>query len=249
MGRRSSKSSKARAEELVFGVGPVAEVFAAGRRQIYELHLARGSGSQTAQLRELARSSSIPVSEASREELAKWVRGEQTQGVVARVSPYPYVTLETLTGLKKTPRRLLLADEIQDPRNLGAMIRTCEAAGFHGAVICEHRAAGITPVAVKASAGATEHLPVARVTNLANALTTLKEQGFWCFGLDGEGQSIYEVETKGELVLVVGAEGRGIRPRIRELCDYMVSLPMVGRIESLNASAAVAAAVYQMIRP
>ena len=199
------------------------------------------------------------------------------QGIALVATPYRYYSIEELAGTKEESgaegargsspgepagspkgdqgrkihrRRILALDEIEDPRNLGAMARTAEAAGFRGLVLQEHRAAAATPTAVKASAGAVEHLRIARETNLSTALERLKEHGYWVVGLDAtpDATDIYAADLDMDLVLVIGAEGKGLRPRVRSICDLVVRLPMGGKVGSLNASAACAAAVYQVLR-
>lgn len=252
-GRSRKRPSGEAGTEVVYGLQPVAECLEAGRREVRELWIARKRDADTEAIVKAAEKKRVSVSSMSREELSRRLGHEDVhQGIALVVTPFPYVTLAEVMRPTEaggsSHRRLLLCDGIQDPRNLGAMLRTVEAAGFQGAIVAAHRAAPVTPVAVKASAGAAEHLPVARVTNIANAIGELKEAGFWMVGLDADGSVIYEADLDMDLVLVVGAEGAGIRPRTRSLCDLIVSLPMAGRVASLNASAAVAAAVFQVVK-
>jgi 23S rRNA (guanosine2251-2'-O)-methyltransferase len=147
------------------------------------------------------------------------------------------------------PPLLAVLDGVEDPHNLGAVIRTAEAAGAHGVIIPERRAAGLTSAVAKASAGALSHLPVARVGNLAQAMEKIKEAGIWLFGLDTQAKTAYsEADWKGPVALVAGAEGRGLRPLVKEQCDQLVSLPMRGRVESLNVSVAVGIVLYEIVR-
>ena len=144
---------------------------------------------------------------------------------------------------------LVVLDGIQDPQNLGAILRTAEAAGADGLILPRDRATGVTPVAVRASAGATEHLPVARVTNLAAFLEWVKGQGLWVVGADPSGESVlYTADLKEPLALVIGAEGRGLRPLVRSRCDIHVRIPLAGRVASLNASCAAAVCIFEVIR-
>ena len=163
---------------------------------------------------------------------------------MAKVDPYPYVGVDELLDL---PEPLIVAlDEVQDPQNLGAIARTAEAAGASGLVLPERRSAEVTPAAAKASAGAVEHLPIARVRNLTDFLTDAKAAGLWAYGADQTAKTTYEqADWQGGLVLVLGAEGKGIRPRVRAHCDLLVSLPLHGRIGSLNVSAAAAILLYE----
>jgi 23S rRNA (guanosine2251-2'-O)-methyltransferase len=174
------------------------------------------------------------------------------QGVVAEIPPFRYSSIEAI--LQRAKERgeaplLVLLDGIQDVHNLGALIRTAEAAGVHGLVIPGHRAAGITPTVYKSSAGAVNYLPITQVTNLTQTMKQLKEQGVWFVGLDIEGQQAYhQSNLKGPLGIVVGAEGKGLSRLVAETCDFLVHLPMKGRVDSLNASVAGAILVYEAVR-
>lgn len=250
--------------EVIFGMNPVREALLAGRRKFRRLFFARREESPAMKsLLTLAHEKGLVAAPVERSELEAIVTHSASgdpggiQGVALVATPYRYFSIEEIAGPKVEPephssrRRILALDEIEDPRNLGAMARTAEAAGFRGLVIQEHRAASATAVAVKASAGALEHLKVARETNIADALGRLKELGYWIVGLDAgpDARSVYEVDLDMDLCLVIGAEGKGLRPRVKAACELVVSLPMTGRVGSLNASAACAAAVYQVLRP
>lgn len=248
--------------EVLFGMNPIREALLAGRRKFRRIYIARREESpEMAEILKLAKERTVQVTHVEREQLDALVAVSATteqggQGIAMAVTPYRYFSLEELAGPKEergakgSRRRLLALDEIEDPRNLGAMARTAEAAGFRGLLVQEHRAAAVTPTSVKASAGAVEHLRVARETNLASSLERLKDLGYWIVGLDAapDASDIYDVDLDMDLVLVIGAEGRGIRPRVRSICDLRVRLPMGGKVGSLNASAACAAAVYQVLR-
>jgi 23S rRNA (guanosine2251-2'-O)-methyltransferase len=189
----------------------------------------------------------VPLSGADAEAIAERCGSDAHQGICAEAGPYPYVDArELLAG----PDPLLVAlDEVQDPQNLGAIARTAECAGATGLVVLERRSAEVTPAAVKASAGATEHLPIARVTNLADFLDAAKRAGCWAYGAEGGTATPYDSpDYGGGVVLVLGAEGRGLRPKVRAHCDVLVSLPLEGRIESLNVSAAAAVLLYEARR-
>lgn len=248
--------------EVLYGMNPVREALAAGRRKFRRLLVGRREDSpeMTAVLK-VAGQRGVEVRHVDRSALDALVAGDAeergVQGIALVATPYRYYSLEEIAGPKEergtagNRRRLLALDEIEDPRNLGAMARTAEAAGFRGMILQEHRAAAATPTAVKSSAGAVEHLRIARETNLSSALERLKEHGYWIVGLDAapEAVDIYAADLDMDLVLVVGAEGRGLRPRVKATCDLLVRLPMAGTVGSLNASAACAAAVYQVLRP
>jgi 23S rRNA (guanosine2251-2'-O)-methyltransferase len=177
------------------------------------------------------------------DELSRRCGSDAHQGICADVSPFVYASADELLG---RPDPLLVAlDEVQDPQNLGAIARTAEAAGATGLVIPERRSAEVTPAVAKASAGAIEHLPVARVRNLADFLRDAKAAGCWCYGADAAARVRYDqVDFAGNVVLVLGAEGKGLRPRVAKACDELVSIPVRGRIASLNVSAAAAVLLY-----
>jgi 23S rRNA (guanosine2251-2'-O)-methyltransferase len=180
-------------------------------------------------------------------ELERLCGSPDHQGVVAEVDPYPYADPNAL--LRREGALILALDQVQDPRNLGAICRSAEFAGAAGVVIPERRAAEVTAVACKASAGAVEHLEVARVRNLADWLAAAKDAGFWIWGADaGAAQAPWGVDLGGPTVLVLGGEGKGIRPRVAAACDGLVALPRHGRVESLNVSAAATALLYEAIR-
>jgi len=184
--------------------------------------------------------------ETSAEELERLCGSPDHQGVVAEVDPYPYADPNAVAsgdGL------VIALDQVQDPRNLGAVARSAEVAGASGLVIPERRAAEVTAVACKASAGAVEHLPIARVRNLADWLATAKDAGFWIWGADADASGPpWKADFDGPLVLVLGGEGQGIRPRVAAACDGLVALPQAGRVESLNVSAAAAALLFEAVR-
>lgn len=181
------------------------------------------------------------------EELERLCGSPDHQGVVAEVDPYPYADPNAL--LRREGALLVALDQVQDPRNLGAVCRSAEFAGAAGVVIPERRSAEVTAVVCKASAGAVEHLEIARVRNLTDWLVAAKEAGFWIWGADAEaGQVPWEADFSGPTVLVLGGEGKGIRPRVASACDGLIALPQGGKIESLNVSAAAAALLFEAVR-
>jgi 23S rRNA (guanosine2251-2'-O)-methyltransferase len=187
-----------------------------------------------------------PVERASGEEIAARCGSDGHQGVCAEVSEYRYADAAALLA---GPEPLLVAlDEVTDPQNLGAVARSAEAAGATGVVIPERRAAEVTPAVCKASAGAVEHLAIARVRNLADFLAQAKQAGCWCYGAAADAATGYrDPDYRGGVVMVLGAEGRGLRPRVRDACDALVSIPLRGRIESLNVSATAAVLLYEIL--
>ena len=168
------------------------------------------------------------------------------QGVCADAGDYPYASAETL--LADDDALVVVLDEVQDPRNLGAVARVAETAGAAGLVIPERRAAQVTPVVCKTSAGAVEHLPIARVRNVADYLASARDAGAWIYGADAGGIPYDQPDYSGRKILVLGSEGKGLRPRVAKACDELIALPMRGRVESLNVSAAAAALVYGILQ-
>jgi 23S rRNA (guanosine2251-2'-O)-methyltransferase len=229
--------------EVVYGVRPVLEVLRTGRREVFEVLDATGND----EIRRLALESGVRVSRTPRPEIDALARGGTHQGLAARCGPYPYVGL---AGVLARPAPLLLAvlDGVTDPRNLGAVLRVADGAGASGVVIPKDRAAGVTAVAAKASAGASEHVRVTRETNLRRAIDLIKEAGVWIYAA-GEGGEVYTaLDLSGPVALVFGSEGRGVRRLVREGCDGVASIPMLGRVESLNVSVAAAVMLYEARR-
>jgi 23S rRNA (guanosine2251-2'-O)-methyltransferase len=240
--------------ETLYGRNPVCESLRAGRRAFYRLTLAEGMR-ETAVLDDilyLAEQHDVPVTYTDRRELDRFGNFNH-QGVVLETSEYPYSTLEDLldaADARDAPPLLLLLDLLKDPHNVGALLRTAEAVGAHGAVIQRRRAVDVTPAVVHTSAGAVEHLPVAQVTNLGRAIAWLKEQRLWVVGLEAlrEAEPYDQADLTGPLAVVVGSEGQGMRRLVRERCDFLVRLPMRGRISSLNASVAGSVLLYETLR-
>jgi 23S rRNA (guanosine2251-2'-O)-methyltransferase len=206
----------------------------------------------TESILELARMNALPVEVRSRAELDRLVPGAVHQGIVADVGPFPYLSPEEIlarTRQRTEPGFLVALDGIQDPQNLGGIIRTVDAAGAHGLILPRDHAVAVTPATVRASAGATEHVSVARVTNLASFLELAKGEGFWVLGADSNtGQDLYAVGLTIPLVLVIGGEGRGLRPLVKRRCDLLVRVPVRGKVASLNASAAAAICLFEVVR-
>nr|WP_290668330.1 23S rRNA (guanosine(2251)-2'-O)-methyltransferase RlmB [Ardenticatena sp.] len=199
----------------------------------------------------LATQRGIPVRFVPRQRLDKLARGNH-QGIVARVAPFRYASLDDIlarAAARGEPPFVVLLDHLEDVHNVGAIIRTAEAAGAHGIVLPERRAAGITPTVYKTSAGAVQYLPVARVPNLHDTMQRLKAFGIWWVGLDMNApQTHTDANLTGAIGVVVGAEGRGMSRRVREACDFLVRIPMRGRIQSLNASVAAGIVIYEVVR-
>jgi 23S rRNA (guanosine2251-2'-O)-methyltransferase len=233
---------------MIFGRNAVREALRAGR-PLNKIILAHGTRPPVRrELSALARHQSVPVQEVDRARLDALAPGASHQGIIALAAEQAYVEVEELLAGGGI-RLIIVLNEIQDPHNLGAILRTAEAAGCAGAVIPARRAVGITPAVVKASAGAVSHLPVARVANIARALRYFKDHGWWVVGADPAGEKVYwEADLQGSLVLVIGGEDRGLGQVVRKECDYLVRLPMFGRVGSLNASVAAALLLYEAVR-
>ena len=185
--------------------------------------------------------------QVSAEELERICGSPDHQGVVAEVDPYPYADPNAL--LRREGALLVALDQVQDPRNLGAVCRSAEVAGADGVVIPDRRAASVTAVTCKASAGAVEHLEIARVRNISDFLADAKKQGFWVWGADGTATSApWEIDLKGPTAIVMGTEGKGLRPRVAESCDGLIAIPQKGRIESLNVSVAASVLLFEAVR-
>ncbi len=225
---------------ILYGRNPVREALR-GRRAVLRIWAAGGARKES-----WLAATGVPVLAAAGEELTRRCGSDAHQGVCAEVAPYPYVGAGELLG-QEDPL-LVALDEITDPQNLGAICRTAECAGATGVVIPERRSAEVTPAVCKASAGAVEHLAVARVRNLADFLAAAKAAGAWTYGADaGAPTGFREPDYRGAVVLVLGAEGRGLRPRVAAACDVLVGLPLRGRIDSLNVSAAAAVLLYEIL--
>ena len=249
--RRQGPSFNTR--EYLYGFHPVMEALIARRRTIYQLMVDRRKLSdRQAQLAHLAEQQQIPLNVVTVQQLRAACGTDQHQGVAAVVSALPTDELASIVGRNDAERKqclLMLLDSIKDPNNLGAIVRSAHCAGASGLVIPKDRAAGATPAVSKASAGALEHTRLCRVTNLAGSIQWLKKQGIWVAGLAAQAsQSVFEADLKGPLALVVGGEEKGIRPLVRQHCDYLISIPLKGRVDSLNASAAAAVVLYEAFR-
>ncbi len=233
---------------IVFGVNAVTEALLSQTAKVARLMVSRGkAGTRLQKVVDLARSRSVPVHFEPVEALTRKAETSRHQDVVAELAEVPYRTLDDL--LEPNPTLLVLVDGVEDPRNLGAVLRTAEACGVEGVLLPERHCCGLTPVVIQASAGAAMHLPVARVGNVAATLKTLQKRGFWTVGLDMSGTSDLEaLDVSIPLVVVVGGEDRGIRRLVAESCDFLVSLPMRGKVPSLNLSVAAGILLFSIAR-
>ena len=232
-------------ENLLSGRNPIREALKSGR-DIEKLLVARGELSGSArEIVQMAKERHIPVQEVDRVRLDAITHNHQ--GMLAFASAYQYSTVEAMLALAEQRGEdpfLVLLDGITDPHNLGAIIRTAECAGAHGVIVQERRAVGLTPAAVKASAGAVEHLPVARVSNLGNTIIELQNKNIWVYAADMEGENYAQADLSGPVAIVIGNEGEGVGRRVLSLCDKTLSLPMKGKLDSLNASVAAGILLY-----
>ena len=240
--------------ETLYGRNPVYEALRAGRRQFYRLVIAETvrSTDVVSDILSLAESAGVTVEWVPRHNL-NWLGDVNHQGVVLEASDYPYADVRELLDLareREQPPFLLLLDLLKDPQNLGSLLRTAEAVGMHGVIIQRRRAVGVTPSVVNTSAGAVEHVLVAQVTNLSNTIRDLKESEVWVAGLESTrgAQRFDQADLSGGLAIVVGSEGSGLRRLVKERCDFLIELPMEGRVTSLNASVAGSIVLYEAWR-
>jgi 23S rRNA (guanosine2251-2'-O)-methyltransferase len=235
---------------VIYGRNPAFEALAAGAGidRVFIQKDIEGAGRK---IYALAKKAGIPVTSLDRRALSREAGTDAHQGVVCRLSAFSYSTVDDILAAAAARGEepfLVLIDGVEDPRNLGAIIRSADGAGARGVVIRKDRAAQVTPAAVKASAGAAAHMPVARVPNIARTIDRLKERGVWTYGADAGGEDYASLTYEGAAALVIGAEGSGLSRLVREKCDRIVSVPMRGSLSSLNASCAAAVLLYEMAK-
>lgn len=239
-------------EDVIEGRNAVIEALRAGR-PIDKIYIQKGETDKTlGHIASKAREAGCVVVDADKRKLDAMSRTHSHQGVIALAALRKYSTVEDILAIARDrgePPFVVVCDEISDPQNLGAIIRSGEAAGVHGIIIPKRRSAGVTSIVEKTSAGAAEHMAVARVANLTAALSQLKEAGLWIYGSAAEGSSsMWETDLTGPICLVIGSEGEGMSRLVSENCDFHVSIPMKGRVSSLNAGAAAAVLIYEILR-
>jgi len=235
---------------LICGINPVVEALHAGSRHFDRLLVVKGLRNRRVS-EAIAHASrlGIPLRFEPRETLDRMAGGIPHQGLIAVVSAKPVVTMDTVLDEARTPALVVVLDGVEDPRNLGAILRTADAAGVDGVLLPERHSAGLSETVSRASAGGIEHVKVARIGNVSQAIDTLKERGFWIVGFDASGTERWDaVDYKRPIAIVLGGEGRGIRRLVRERCDHLVSLPLFGHVGSLNVSVAAGVALYEVIR-
>jgi 23S rRNA (guanosine2251-2'-O)-methyltransferase len=239
-------------EDRVYGRNPVLELLRRGGRRTDEIAVLSGAHGPLAEVVALARRAGVKVSYRTREQLSAIAGSDDHQGVVARVAAVEYQSLDDLLAIpvsRGEPPFFLALDRIQDPRNFGAVLRTAEVFGVHGVLVPKHHQVGLTEVAARAAMGAVEHVAVARETNLVSALQTIKDSGVWVYGAAAVGGvDPWKVDLKGPLCLVFGGEGEGVRPLVARTCDGLLTIPMTGRVGSLNVGAAAAVLCYEAAR-
>ena len=236
--------------EVVAGRNPVVEVLS-GEREVERVFIADGSEGSVSKIVALAREKGVIVDFVPKEKIDAMAPGVKHQGVVAKVSEYKYADMEEVFARAEASGEdpfIIILDEISDPHNLGAIIRTAECAGAHGVVIPKRRAASLTQTVALSAAGAIENMPVVQVTNLARTIEDLKEKGVWVGAADMDGETYYEANLTGPIAIVIGNEGKGVGRLVKEKCDFVLSIPMYGTINSLNASNAAAVLLYGIRR-
>ncbi|SKA96011.1 23S rRNA (guanosine2251-2'-O)-methyltransferase [Caloramator quimbayensis] len=237
-------------ENIVFGRNPVIETIKSGRN-IEKLFVLKEPEGSLKMIISMAREKGFVISEVDRKKLDELSSGQNNQGVVAIVSPYEYASIDDILNYAKQKGEdpfVIILDEIEDPHNMGSIIRSANVCGAHGVIVPKRRTALITATVAKASAGAIEHTKIAKVTNINQTLRELKEKGLWIIGTDMNGDTCYKTNLKGPVGIVVGSEGKGISRLVKDNCDIVVSIPVKGEINSLNASVAAGIIMYEVLR-
>lgn len=238
-------------EDMVAGRNAVMEALK-GSRSVNKLMIANGSTEGSIkEIIAVAKDKAVNIQYWDRSKLDSIARGIRHQGVLAQVAPVQYAELEDILQVAKDrnePPFIVLLDELEDPHNLGAILRTADAAGVHGVLIPKHRSCPLSATVAKTSAGAVEHVPVARVGNLVQTIKKLKQEGLWVAAADMDGKDYYDTDLTGPLLLIIGSEGQGVGRLVKEQCDFVVRIPMVGKINSLNASVAGSILMYESMK-
>lgn len=250
--RTDRMEPQAEADGIIEGRNAVIEALRAGTA-IDKIYIARGeTDTSLGHIASTARSKGVVVVETDRRKLDGMSLTHSHQGVIAVAAVREYVSVDDILNAARERGEaplVVVCDELSDPHNLGAVIRTAECAGAHGVIIPKRRSAGLTAIVAKTSAGAVAHVPVARVSNLPSLLKELKDEGLWVFGADADGDTpLYQADLKGPAAIVIGSEGAGMGRLVSERCDFKVSIPMKGKLNSLNASAAAAVLLYEAVR-
>lgn len=243
--------------DWLYGRRPVVEALRAGKRRFFDLRIGENardfsSEGELEEIRELARQNGVSFHASPRKAFSELLGSVNHQGVALNASSFPYMPVEEMLAAVDEDENatILFLDHLEDPQNLGSLLRSADGAGVCGVVIPQDRSSGVTPAAARASAGAAEHIPVAKVVNLPRTMELFKERGLWITGLDfgQDAKDFRELDYKGRTGLVIGNEGRGISRLVRENCDFIACLPMMGNVSSLNASVAGALVMYEVLR-
>ncbi len=237
---------------IIEGRNPVIEILKSGR-DVDKILVAKGNKEGSIhKIIAMAKEKKIPVQEVDRRKLDQMAESDNHQGVMAYVAAYEYGDLDTILNALEDKGEnpfLVICDEINDPHNLGSILRTANATGVHAVIIPKRRSVGLTAVVAKTSAGALEYTPVCKVTNLVNTMKALKERGIWIVGADMDGENFhFQQDMLGKLAIVVGSEGKGMSRLVKETCDFLVRIPMSGEVTSLNASVAASVLMYEAVR-
>lgn len=242
--RQPSENQGLASDEFVFGMHATLEAIQQGRgNKLFIQDSLKGEKVQ--QLKDLATAQHLPIKWVPKAKLDSLSNQAVHQGVVLTITPYEYLSLAQLLDQTKENPFFLILDSLEDPHNFGSILRTADATGVDGVIIPKHRAVGITPIVVKTSTGAVEHVPIARVTNLQQTISQLKEQGFWIFGTDMQGINYRDWNASGSVALIIGNEGKGMAPGLKKEVDQMLTIPMTGHVQSLNASVAASLLMYE----
>lgn len=242
--QQPSENQGLASDEFVFGMHATLEAIQQGRgNKLFIQDSLKGEKVQ--QLKDLAATQHLPIKWVPKAKLDSLSNQAVHQGVVLTITPYEYLSLAQLLDQTKENPFFLILDSLEDPHNFGSILRTADATGVDGVIIPKHRAVGITPIVVKTSTGAVEHVPIARVTNLQQTISQLKEQGFWIFGTDMQGVNYREWNASGSVALIIGNEGKGMAPGLKKEVDQMLTIPMTGHVQSLNASVAASLLMYE----
>jgi 23S rRNA (guanosine2251-2'-O)-methyltransferase len=235
---------------VLYGINAVAEAFKASPEKIERICVERGQKNPRVQeIIELARQNHVRISFEERSWLDRKAEGSRHQGIVCFAAEMKTFDAEDIVAQAKSPGLVVILDGIEDPHNLGAILRSAEAAGADGVFLPQHRSAALSATVVKASAGATSHIKLARITNIAQTIESLKKKGFWVAGLDADSdKSIWQIDLTVPTALILGSEGSGLHRLVKEKCDYVVSLPIRGSVSSYNVSVAAGIALYEVIR-
>ena len=245
--RGDKREPAEKTEDFVFGHHASVEALKAGRGN--KLFIQEDAhGEKTDELKQLAQDFAVPVKWVPKQKLDTLSDGGVHQGIVLAITPYQYLTLTELIEQQTTEPFLLILDGLEDPHNFGSILRTADASGVTGVIIPKHRSVGITSVVTKASTGAVEYVPVARVTNLSQAVKQLKDAGYWIFGTEMSGTDYRQWQVAGPIALIIGNEGRGMSAGLKKEVDELLTIPMTGHVQSLNASVAAGLLMYEVFR-